>query len=246
MKYISMQELVTIAWGMRDDYVTGGPAWLNSEHYDIVAKARDATPVSELRLMLQSLLMERFRLQVHMEKKPMPVYAMVVGKKVKLQESTAPANEKPSCKVQGVQERTDGQILRSFICKKMTMALLAERLPNVAPAYFDRPVVDLTELKGDYDFALAWTPRGRNAPAPVKNSDAPTVSGTGWRHRVRRSPKPARPETGAAQTPDGYSGCRQGGAHTHRKLIVRQQIPSRTFRAVVALPKSERAPHGDP
>jgi uncharacterized protein (TIGR03435 family) len=43
----------------------------------------------------------------------------------------------------------------------MTMDELANGLRNMAPAYIDRPVVNLTELKGPYDFKLGWTPRGQ-------------------------------------------------------------------------------------
>jgi len=179
LQYVTMKDMVMGAWKLPSDYVTGGPAWLNSEHYDIVAKAhttRTDTEDDELKAMLQTLLKERFRLEVHFEKKPMPVYALVAGKKVKLQTSAAGANEKPDCKYQAPQQRNDGQVLRTFACKKVSMQMLAAELRSMAPAYIDRPVVDLTDLKGDFDFTLAWTPRGRNAPVPPRNSDAPTVS----------------------------------------------------------------------
>jgi uncharacterized protein (TIGR03435 family) len=42
------------AWELRDDYLVGGAAWLNSEHYDIVAKAVSTTPEKDLRQMLQT------------------------------------------------------------------------------------------------------------------------------------------------------------------------------------------------
>jgi uncharacterized protein (TIGR03435 family) len=181
-----MKGLIAIAWDLPDDYVIGGPAWLNSEHYDIVAKAVTTAPLKELRLMLQTLLIERFKLQVHHDKKAMPVYALVAGKKaVKLQERAAGDGDKPSCKIQGVQQRTDGLFLRSFICKKTSMEELANRLPEAAPAYVDLPVVNLTDLKGLYDFTLAWTPtgggrggagRGGDAPAAGKAGDMPAAS----------------------------------------------------------------------
>jgi uncharacterized protein (TIGR03435 family) len=41
------------------------------------------------------------------------------------------------------------------------MAVLADKLRNEAPAYIDHAVLDLTELKGAYDFTLSWTPRGQ-------------------------------------------------------------------------------------
>lgn len=176
LQYLTMKEMITAAWDLRDDYVTGGPAWLNSEHYDIVAKAAATTPEKDLRLMLQNLLIERFKLEIHHDKKVMPVYALVAGKKgARLKEPAADDAVKPSCKIQTPQQRTDGLILRTFACKKTGMDELTNMLPRIAAAYIDLPVVNLTELKGSYDFTLEWTPRRgvRGAAGPA--GDAPTA-----------------------------------------------------------------------
>jgi uncharacterized protein (TIGR03435 family) len=187
--FVTMKELLAVAWSKREEYVIGGPSWLGEEHYDIVAKATPAAKEADLALMLQSLLFERFKLALHMEKKPMPVYVLTAGKKgPKLTESTAPASEEASCKMQLPTERKDGQILRSLICKNAPISALVERLPNVAPAYVDHPVVDQTELKGRYDFTLEWAPRrgGRGAvivgggaagEVPAPDPDGATIFG---------------------------------------------------------------------
>jgi uncharacterized protein (TIGR03435 family) len=57
-----------------------GPAWINSEIYDIEAKAESPTTEAQLKLMLQTLLAERFKLKLHREEREMPVYALVAGK----------------------------------------------------------------------------------------------------------------------------------------------------------------------
>lgn len=57
-----------------------GPAWINSEIYEIQAKAESPTTEAELKLMLQTLLVERFKLKLHREEREMPVYALVAGK----------------------------------------------------------------------------------------------------------------------------------------------------------------------
>jgi uncharacterized protein (TIGR03435 family) len=187
LQYLTMKDLIAAAWELRDDYLVGGPAWLNSEHYDIVAKAATTTPEKDLRQMLQNLLIERFKLQVHHEKKVMPVYALVAGKKgAKLHESSPDDAEKPSCKIQTPQQRTDGLLLRSFICKKTGVDRLATVLPAIAPAYVDLPVVDLTELKGLYDFTLGWTPR---------------AAGVEPRAGVELPPQPARQQAVSAKCP---------------------------------------------
>ncbi len=76
----TVMELIQTAYG-RDVAVSGGPAWITSEHYDIDAKAE--TPQSQATMrgpMLQALLAERFQLKIHRESKEVPVYALTVGK----------------------------------------------------------------------------------------------------------------------------------------------------------------------
>lgn len=162
--FVTMKELIALAWDKRDEYVTGGPSWLNDEHYDIVAKAPQSAKHGELIMMLQALLFERFKLAAHMEKTVMPVYVLTAGNMgPKLWESTAPLSEEPSCKLQIPQQRKDGLILRTLTCRNAPITELVERLPTVAATYVDQVVVDQTELKGRYDFTLDWAPR-RGAP----------------------------------------------------------------------------------
>jgi uncharacterized protein (TIGR03435 family) len=63
------------------DCIAGGPVWMNSKGYDIDSTYPPDTNANSLRLMMQNLLAERFKLAVHHEQKPAPVYALVVGKK---------------------------------------------------------------------------------------------------------------------------------------------------------------------
>jgi uncharacterized protein (TIGR03435 family) len=72
-----------IRWAFRvKEYQVAGPKWLNddSECFDIEAKMPSATPKAQLRLMLRTLLEERFKLMVHRETKTFPVYELVVAK----------------------------------------------------------------------------------------------------------------------------------------------------------------------
>ena len=157
LRNATMRQLITQAYKevFRDEYLTGGPNWLDSDHFDLIAKAPAETPADTLRLMLQSVLAERFHLQVHREQKPMPVYALAAGKNgPKLRPAAGPGEAE--CKpVAG----SGAEIGQHRACHNLTMAILAERLPGMAPVYVDRPVVDLTGITGAYDFQLDWTPR---------------------------------------------------------------------------------------
>jgi uncharacterized protein (TIGR03435 family) len=149
----SMQLLVAAAYGVDDSFVSG-PASIQTDRFNIVAKASPSATEEELIQMLRALLAERFKLAVHMEKRVVPVYALVVGKKCQKMQPAA-AGEKPGCpRVEG----DPGQNQRG--CKAFTMEDLADLLPNIAKAYVTLPVVDMTELKGAYNFQLDWMGKG--------------------------------------------------------------------------------------
>ena len=152
VRNVPMKELIAQAYKAGD--VTGGPGWLDSDRFDIIAKAPPNTPEDRLRLMLQTLLTERFKLAIHREQKTMTIYALVAAKRgFKLQ--AAAGSGQPKCVPgQGVEG------LNHTVCTNFTMTDLAAWLPTrIAPSFIDRPVVDLTGLKGTYDFRLDWVPR---------------------------------------------------------------------------------------
>src|SRR5947209_4161197 len=72
--------LIATAYSMPAEGVAGGPSWIDTDRYDVVAKASYAAPEAALRTMLQSLLAERFGLSIKREDKPRPVTALVIGK----------------------------------------------------------------------------------------------------------------------------------------------------------------------
>ena len=76
---VTLKDCIKFAYGLKD-YQISGPAWLNDERYDIVAKAADGAATDQLMPMLQTLLTDRFRLTIHREHKELPIYALVMGK----------------------------------------------------------------------------------------------------------------------------------------------------------------------
>ncbi|HLJ45588.1 MAG TPA: TIGR03435 family protein [Bryobacteraceae bacterium] len=144
----SLRRLIAAAYGRDENLVTGGPSWLDSERYDITAKAQPASK-EKLQLMLQSFLAERFKLGVHHGRKTDPVFTLSVGKDgPKLQSSAATGKE---C------SRADGPPTQlHLVCRGFTMSDLADLLPRVANAYVTFPVVDRTALTGTYEIKLDW------------------------------------------------------------------------------------------
>jgi uncharacterized protein (TIGR03435 family) len=99
---VTQRTLLRTAYDVQD-YQISGPAWLESERYDIVAKVPKGVTKEQFRLMLQSLLAERFKLTLHRETKDLPRYELVVAKGgSKLKESApAPAGEESAASSDG-------------------------------------------------------------------------------------------------------------------------------------------------
>jgi uncharacterized protein (TIGR03435 family) len=154
-RHVSMKELVEFAWRLEDYNLAGGPSWLDSDYFDVIAKAEPRTPEATVQLMLQTLLKERFKLAVHTESKTMQVCLMTAAKSgAKLKLSPEASSFNSTCKM----GRTAGVLSR--VCVFNTMEELASNLPQWASGYIKIPVLDATGLKGRYDFTLEWTGRG--------------------------------------------------------------------------------------
>ena len=80
LRKATMLDLIRIAWDVDPNIVFGGPDWLEFDQFDIAAKAPPGTAPSKVRLMLQSLLAERFGLVVHHDTRPMPSFVLAQGK----------------------------------------------------------------------------------------------------------------------------------------------------------------------
>ncbi len=76
---LSLKNMLVNAFGVKG-YQISGPAWLDSERFDMVAKIPQGATKEQVKIMMQNLLKERFHLVVHHETKELPMYAMVVGK----------------------------------------------------------------------------------------------------------------------------------------------------------------------
>ena len=160
---VTLLDLITSAYGVRYEQIAGGPGWMKTSHYDIVAKAEGEAPLTkeESRQMMQALLAERFQLKIHRETREVPVYALVVGKNgPKLKETSAGApgdNFVLSSRAGMHMEATRG-----------TMEQLARQLSATA----GRPVINKTGLTGYYAYQLDWTPGNRPADP---ESDTPSL-----------------------------------------------------------------------
>jgi uncharacterized protein (TIGR03435 family) len=158
----TMIDLIATAYGVDATNVQGGPAWLERDRYDIRAKVPPRTTPDDVKLMLRSLLADRFHLVVKNGTAPMPAYVLSAGPgKPKMTESEG-AGEASCIPLPPPQNSPPGT--PSYItvnCKNMTMPALADTLHNFAGGYLDQPVIDETNLAGAWDFTIKWTGRGQ-------------------------------------------------------------------------------------
>jgi uncharacterized protein (TIGR03435 family) len=146
MRNCTLWKCIWFAYQVKEYQISGGPKWLDHDRYDINARATGPVKSPELRVMLQRLLAERFKLVVHRESRAFPGYALVVAKSgLKLK---AAAGDGPPM----INTPRPGIIT----AKATPMGWLARVLEG--PRLLNAPVLDATQLFGVFDFKVEWTP----------------------------------------------------------------------------------------
>jgi uncharacterized protein (TIGR03435 family) len=141
---VSLKQILQVAYGLSALQISG-PGWLDSDRFDLAAKAPQGAQDSDLMPLLQSLVKERFQLTAHRESKEMPVYDLIVAKdglKISVFDPSHIPAEPPR----------NGAA--SMIIGPMTMSQLAHALTSAA----GRPVLNKTGLEGRYFCAVTFSP----------------------------------------------------------------------------------------
>lgn len=163
----TMANLISAAYGVENDKVLGGPNWMEWDRFDVVAKVPAGATRATVQPLLQALLADRFQLVVHKDTKPVPAYALTLGKgkpKLKVTQSGGVAACRPTPE--------PNSLFMGLACHNVSMDLFAQTLRGFAGDYFDAAIVDSTGLKGAWDFDLKWTRCGQLARAA---SDGVTI-----------------------------------------------------------------------
>ena len=171
VKNYSLQRLICIAYDLNPKAVSGGPAWMTEDTYEILAlTGGEKTPTREEQMaMLRTLLAERFHLQFHRVPKEFAIYSLTVARGgSKLKASAAPADE-PAALI--------GTVYPQRIQLPARNATMLEFALVLQRAFLDRPVLDRTGLTGRYDFNLEWAPDetqlGGDVPAAPPDASSP-------------------------------------------------------------------------
>lgn len=168
----TLKDLVTVGYELHAKQVTGGPGWIESDKYDITARpeAPGQPNMAQIRLMIQSLVADRFQLKFHREKKEQSVYAITVAKGgPKLAKNTDDPAGLPSFSASG----SDNGGL-TFRIKNATIGEFVTILQG--GIVLDKPLVDQTGLSGKYDSVLNFTPDPSQVAGPrpqERKADSP-------------------------------------------------------------------------
>ncbi len=153
---------VTLKMILQSAYVLGalqieGPAWLESDRFDLEAKSPAGVPDNQMRPMLQSLLKERFQLTSHRESREMPVYELIAAKSGLKAPVFDPEHIPPAPPRNGA---------ASMIIGPFSMSQLADAVTPAA----GRPVLDKTGIEGRYFCAMTYSPLAVEATADTAGS----------------------------------------------------------------------------
>ena len=141
--------MIQVAYRVKADQIIGGPAWLDTDRFDMEAKAEKPSSGDELHVMLINMLKDRVQLKFHREKKEMAMYALTVDKGGSKMTPHEAANAGDPWIDQAVEKFLHIRMKATYA----PMDYFAFRLSQM----MDRPVVDLTNLRGGFDFSLEYT-----------------------------------------------------------------------------------------
>jgi uncharacterized protein (TIGR03435 family) len=182
---VTLRTLIAWAYQVQQFQISGGPSWIASDRFDVEAKTEDQkADYAHLRLMLQSLLEDRFKVKLHRDTKELPVYSLVVAKggpKIRLSpDQTSPDAHGPAPTGAGPNRGGLQVGAGMLIGNAVSLPQFATILSRTA---LDRLAIDKTNLAGRFDIQLQWafdtrespSDPGGTTPSPASPSDYPSI-----------------------------------------------------------------------
>jgi len=173
----TLRDIIREAWGLHEVQVEGGPEWIRRDRFDILARTPRSVTPDEMNAMLRALLIERFGLAVHTERKDRPAYLLVrarsdgtLGRRIRLRPDCV--DRKPGFDEQG--SNPCGGVLFG----PGRLAVRGKPLSEVGFAV-DRLVIDRSGVTGPVDIDLEFMPERLPAEQlpelPAPPLDAPSI-----------------------------------------------------------------------
>lgn len=146
---LTVNVILRQAYGLEHYQIAGGPAWLNTDGFDIEAKVEGEPTREQILAMLRALLADRFQLKVHREQREGNVYALVANKGGhKLQPPTGDRSYIGLYQT----DSDDTRVHYALAGKRASLALIATHLGQE----LGRPVIDRTGIEGEFDFKVSY------------------------------------------------------------------------------------------
>jgi bla regulator protein BlaR1 len=160
---IPLRMCIRAAFHLQDYQLSGGPGWLTSERFDIIATTDAPTADEQLLLLLQNVLADRFKLAMHRETKEMEESALLVGKDGPKLKRVEPAGH---------------DWVRTGVGRITGQEVSMLELANTLAQKLGHPVADQTGLSGVFDITLEWIPDSATPVNPAENKEAPSLEST--------------------------------------------------------------------
>ena len=190
---MTLGALMWFAFDVQPYQIVGGPEWIHKDLFDIVARPPAAAPAGDLstlspnnplteqqRLMLQSLLIQRFQLSFHREYRTGQIYVLEKQRgRVKMHAPKEPGSPPWVGSNMGTGINGDG-----LVAKNASMPLLALRLSR----YLQGPVEDRTGLKDSYDFKAQYWNNNPNSDEALANSITTSLEEVGLKLEASTGP----------------------------------------------------------
>lgn len=194
MVNVPIRLLIRMSYQVQDDQIVNAPDWINSERFDVLAKAPDNVPPptpgnpGPIQLMMRSLLAERFNLAVHHEMREAPAYTLEPARRgarpgPKLRPSTIDCAAIATARARSTApapSRTPLCGIRATGGRMMGGGQSPSQIATVLSPILRRTVIDKTNMTGTFDFELTWTPEptitvATGAPVTPVDPDAPSI-----------------------------------------------------------------------
>lgn len=180
------------------------PNWVITEGFSITASVAGQPSEDQLRLMMQSLLEDRFNLEIHKQDRELPVLALVLAKPGRTGPRLTPHSLDPPCPKTAPPAEAQESVSAGFpvAChgivvlppsapgrfrlgaRDVTLSFITDALGGSAVANLGRPLIDRTGLTGTFDFLLECTSE-LNGPSPPNETSQPDPSGLGFREALQ-------------------------------------------------------------
>ena len=146
---VTVKDMLSVMYRIPKRQIVGGPGWMSSENFHVLARTERPYSIDDLHLMFQNMLTDRFKLKLHFVTKTGPVYVLRMARSGPRMTSVPEGVRNSPIFTDRENEYTGTRVPMVYLCFWLGMKLQEDH----------RPVVDRTGLTGHYDFKLSFRPQ---------------------------------------------------------------------------------------